>query len=73
VFKTTPYDEDSAQRLITGSPRSALDKLQEMLRATGANYLLCVLSFGDLPAEAAMQSLELFAAEVKPALAATRG
>jgi len=44
-----------------------------MLRATGANYLLCVLSFGDLPAEAAMQSLELFAGEVKPALAAMPG
>ena len=73
VFKTTPYGEDSSQRLITGSPRSALEKLQEMLRATGANYLLCVLSFGDLPAEAAMQSLELFAGEVKPALAAMRG
>jgi len=68
VHKTTPYDEDSSQRLITGSPRSALEKLQEMLRATGANYLLCVLSFGDLPAEAAMQSLELFAGEVKPGL-----
>jgi hypothetical protein len=39
-----------------------------MLEATGANYLLCVLSFGDLPAEAALQSLELFTAEVKPAL-----
>jgi len=68
VHKTTPYDEDSSQRLITGSPRSALEKLQEMLHATGANYLLCVLSFGDLPAEAAMQSLELFAGEVKPGL-----
>ena len=66
AFKATPYDEDSAQRLITGSPRIALEKLQEMLRATGANYLMCVLSFGDLPAEAAMQSLDLFAAEVKP-------
>ena len=73
VHKTTPYDEDSSQRLITGSPRTALEKLQEMLRATGANYLLCVLSFGDLPGEAALQSLELFAAEVKPELAAMRG
>ncbi len=68
VFKAAPYDEDSAQRLITGSPRTALEKLQEMLHATSANYLLCVLSFGDLPAEAAMQSLELFAGEVKPHL-----
>jgi alkanesulfonate monooxygenase SsuD/methylene tetrahydromethanopterin reductase-like flavin-dependent oxidoreductase (luciferase family) len=70
VFKTTPYDEDSGQRLIAGSPRTVLGKLQEMLKATGANYLLCVLSFGDLPAEAAMRSLDLFAAEVKPSLKA---
>jgi alkanesulfonate monooxygenase SsuD/methylene tetrahydromethanopterin reductase-like flavin-dependent oxidoreductase (luciferase family) len=73
VHKTTPYDEDSSQRLIAGAPRAALAKLQEMLRATGANYLLCVFSFGDLPAEQAMRSLELFAQEVKPALGATGG
>jgi alkanesulfonate monooxygenase SsuD/methylene tetrahydromethanopterin reductase-like flavin-dependent oxidoreductase (luciferase family) len=70
VHKTTPYGEDSSQRLIAGSPRTALEKLQEMLGATGANYLLCILSFGDLPAENAMRSLELFAAEVKPSLKA---
>jgi alkanesulfonate monooxygenase SsuD/methylene tetrahydromethanopterin reductase-like flavin-dependent oxidoreductase (luciferase family) len=68
VHKTTPYDADSSQPLIAGSPRTALEKLQEMLHATGANYLMCVLSFGDLPADAAMRSLELFAGEVKPRL-----
>jgi alkanesulfonate monooxygenase SsuD/methylene tetrahydromethanopterin reductase-like flavin-dependent oxidoreductase (luciferase family) len=68
VHKTTPYDADSAQRLITGSPRTALEKLQEMLRVTTANYLLCIFSFGDLPAEHAMRSIELFASEVKPHL-----
>jgi alkanesulfonate monooxygenase SsuD/methylene tetrahydromethanopterin reductase-like flavin-dependent oxidoreductase (luciferase family) len=70
VHKTTPYDQDSAQRLIAGSPRTALQKLQEMLRMTGANYLLCVFSFGDLAAEDAMRSLELFTSEVKPRLTA---
>lgn len=70
VHKTTPYDEDSSQRLIAGSPRSALQKLQEMLKASGANYLLCVFSFGDLPAEQAMRSLDLFSKEVMPSLKA---
>jgi len=70
VHKTTPYDEDSAQRLIAGSPRTALEKLQEMLRATGANYLLCVFSFGDLAPEHAIRSLELFSTEVRPHLRA---
>ena len=32
VHKTTPYDEDSAQRLIAGSPETVLEKLDEMLR-----------------------------------------
>jgi alkanesulfonate monooxygenase SsuD/methylene tetrahydromethanopterin reductase-like flavin-dependent oxidoreductase (luciferase family) len=68
VHKTTPYDEDSAQRLIAGSPRTALEKLQEMLRLTGANYLLCVFSFGNLVPDDAIRSTELFAAEVMPAL-----
>jgi alkanesulfonate monooxygenase SsuD/methylene tetrahydromethanopterin reductase-like flavin-dependent oxidoreductase (luciferase family) len=68
VHKTTPYDEDSSQRLITGSPATALEKLQEMLRMTGANYLLGIFSFGDLAPEHAMRSLELFASEVKPNL-----
>src|SRR5262249_22170623 len=40
--KTTPYDEDSYQRLITGTPATVLEKVQEMLRVTGANYLLCI-------------------------------
>jgi alkanesulfonate monooxygenase SsuD/methylene tetrahydromethanopterin reductase-like flavin-dependent oxidoreductase (luciferase family) len=70
VHKTTPYGEDSAQRLIAGSPRTVLEKLREMLRLTGANYLLCVFSFGDLDREHAMRSLELFATEVKPGLTA---
>ena len=70
VHKTTPFDEDSAQRLIAGSPRTVLQKVQEMLRQTGANYLLGIFSFGDLPPEDAMRSLELFATEVKPNLTA---
>ena len=43
-----------------------LEQLQDMLRQTGANYLLCVFSFGDLAPEAAMRSFDLFAAEVEP-------
>ncbi len=68
VHKNDPYAEDSAHRLITGSPRVALEKLQEMLAVTSANYLLCIFSFGDLPPQAALRSLELFAHEVMPAL-----
>jgi alkanesulfonate monooxygenase SsuD/methylene tetrahydromethanopterin reductase-like flavin-dependent oxidoreductase (luciferase family) len=68
VHKTTPYDEDSAQRLIAGSPGTVLAKLEEMLRLTTANYLLCIFSFGDMNPEHAMRSIELFSTEVKPHL-----
>ena len=64
VHKTTPYDADSAQPLIAGAPRTVRDKLGDMLRATGANYLLCVFSFGDLAPDDAMRSIELFTREV---------
>jgi alkanesulfonate monooxygenase SsuD/methylene tetrahydromethanopterin reductase-like flavin-dependent oxidoreductase (luciferase family) len=68
VHKTTPFDEDSVQKLIAGSPRTVLEKLQEMLRHTGANYLLCIFSFGDLAPEDVMRSFELYAGEVRPHL-----
>src|SRR5262249_55939980 len=42
VHKSDPYAEDSAQRLITGSPCTALEKVQEMLHTTSANFLLCI-------------------------------
>ena len=66
--KTEPFAPDSTQPLIVGSPRTVLEKVQEMLRITSANYLLCVFSFGDLAPEHAKRSLELFSAEVQPKL-----
>jgi len=68
VHKTDPFDPDSAQPLIVGTPRTALEKIQAMLDLTTANYLLCIFSFGDLAPEHAMRSLELFASEVMPRL-----
>ena len=35
-----------------------------MLCATGANYLLCIFSFGSLAPQAALRSLDLFSKEV---------
>ena len=68
VHKTHPYAEDSAHPLLTGTPASVLDKLQEVVRAAGVNYLLCIFSFGDIAPAHAMRSLELFSREVMPAL-----
>ena len=68
VHKTEPYAPDSAQPLLTGTPRVALEKLQALVRATGINYLLCIFSFGNLAPQAALRSLELFSREVMPSL-----
>jgi len=69
VHRIEPYAEDSTQRLVTGTPRSTLEKLQEVVRVTGMNYLLCIFSFGDIAPQHALRSLELFSREVMPGLA----
>jgi alkanesulfonate monooxygenase SsuD/methylene tetrahydromethanopterin reductase-like flavin-dependent oxidoreductase (luciferase family) len=70
VHNTEAYSPDSAHPLITGTPQDAAEKLAEMIRVTGINYLLCVFSFGDLAPEHAMRSLELFGEAILPALRA---
>jgi alkanesulfonate monooxygenase SsuD/methylene tetrahydromethanopterin reductase-like flavin-dependent oxidoreductase (luciferase family) len=68
VHNTEAYSADSAHPLIAGSPVSVADRLAELVRASGINYLLCVFSFGDLAPEHALRSLALFSSEVKPKL-----
>ncbi|MCH8107557.1 MAG: LLM class flavin-dependent oxidoreductase [Chloroflexi bacterium] len=50
---------------IAGSPATVREYMDEYLE-TGANYFVCSFQWGDLSHEQAMQSLELFAAEVMP-------
>ena len=68
VHKNDPYAEDSAHRLITGTPTSIIPGLKSLVEQTGMNYLLCIFSFGDLAPRHAMRSLELFSREVAPRL-----
>jgi alkanesulfonate monooxygenase SsuD/methylene tetrahydromethanopterin reductase-like flavin-dependent oxidoreductase (luciferase family) len=68
VHKNEPYAEDSAHRLIAGSPAAVAEKLMAVVQKTALNYLLCVFSFGDLAPEHAMRSLQLFARDVMPAI-----
>jgi alkanesulfonate monooxygenase SsuD/methylene tetrahydromethanopterin reductase-like flavin-dependent oxidoreductase (luciferase family) len=73
VHNTEAYSPDSAHHLVTGTPRTVLAKLQEVVNTTTINYLLCVFSFGDIAAAHAERSLELFAREVRPSLQSSRG
>jgi alkanesulfonate monooxygenase SsuD/methylene tetrahydromethanopterin reductase-like flavin-dependent oxidoreductase (luciferase family) len=68
VMKLDPYAEDSVQRLVAGMPRTVLQQLEEIIKTTRMNYLMCIFSFGDIAPEPALRSLELFAKEVKPKL-----
>ena len=68
VLPLDPFAEGSVMKLIAGTPAQVTEKLQEVIQASGMNYLLCVFSFGSLPPAKAMRSLELFAREVRPRL-----
>jgi alkanesulfonate monooxygenase SsuD/methylene tetrahydromethanopterin reductase-like flavin-dependent oxidoreductase (luciferase family) len=70
VHKTEPYAADSAQPLVTGTPKSVTQMLQALIHTTRINYLLCIFSFGDIAPEHAERSLDLFAREVRPSLVA---
>lgn len=55
---------------IAGSPATVLDFLTREVQTTGVNYLMTQFIFGDMPLAAAHRSIELYASEVMPALAA---
>lgn len=63
---------DSAKRagaVVAGSPAAVQRELAAQLAGAGCNYLVCQFTWGSLGHEREMRSLELFAAEVMPALA----
>ena len=55
--------------VMAGSPDSIRRFMDEYL-ATGANYIVCSFQWGDLSHEQAMRSIELWATEVMPHVAA---
>jgi alkanesulfonate monooxygenase SsuD/methylene tetrahydromethanopterin reductase-like flavin-dependent oxidoreductase (luciferase family) len=56
--------------VFAGSPRSVHELIGELVPQTGITYLLCRFAFGQMPAAAALRSVELFVREVMPAFAA---
>jgi len=71
VIPLDPFAEGSVMRLIAGTSQQVTEKLKDVIRQSGMNYLLCVFSFGSLPPAMAMRSLELFAREVMPIIIRT--
>ncbi|WP_028602151.1 LLM class flavin-dependent oxidoreductase [Ottowia thiooxydans] len=69
----TPFPESfqEAQKLglaVAGSPSTVRQVLAEQVEQAGVNYLLARFAFGDLTLAESTSSVELFAAEVMPAL-----
>ncbi len=56
--------------MIVGTVATVRDAVRKQIAESGANYFLCRLAFGDLPATASARSAELFAREIMPALRA---
>ena len=54
---------------LAGSPETVARVLREQLEESGANYLVCRFAFGDLSEAEMLQSMDLFASRVMPALA----
>lgn len=67
-----PDDPDEAMRAglcIAGSAATVRARLADEIPASGINYLLCRLAFGNLTFEQSMQSVALMQHEVMPAFA----
>ncbi len=73
VPQFTPFPESfqQAQEMslaVAGSPATVRHLLAEQIERAGVNYLLSRFAFGDLSVAESATSVELFAAEVLPAL-----
>jgi alkanesulfonate monooxygenase SsuD/methylene tetrahydromethanopterin reductase-like flavin-dependent oxidoreductase (luciferase family) len=59
-----------AGTMIAGSPATVLAEIRRQNEILGANYILAYMMFGDMTLEQSMRSLNLFSAEVMPAIRA---
>jgi alkanesulfonate monooxygenase SsuD/methylene tetrahydromethanopterin reductase-like flavin-dependent oxidoreductase (luciferase family) len=58
----------SSRMLLAGSPATVRDQVRELIADSGINYLMCTFAFGSLSYDHAVRSMNLFAADVIPAL-----
>ena len=54
---------------IAGTPARVREEIERQVAASGGNYFVCRMMFGEMPEAAAAASVDLFAAEVMPHLA----
>jgi alkanesulfonate monooxygenase SsuD/methylene tetrahydromethanopterin reductase-like flavin-dependent oxidoreductase (luciferase family) len=67
------FEEAEQQgRAVAGTAESVREFLQRSIDEGGLNYLLCRFAFGDITCDEAIQSAQLFARHVKPAITPAR-
>ncbi|HET6608198.1 MAG TPA: LLM class flavin-dependent oxidoreductase [Rhodopila sp.] len=71
VFPERYEDAEAQGRAVAGTPDKVATFLQRTASEAGLNYLLCRFAFGDMPADASLQSIDLFTRHVMPALQET--
>jgi len=57
---------------VAGSPKTVRDFIAAEVEATGSNYFVSWLAFGDMTLGESLRSLELFSREVMPAFVSAR-
>jgi hypothetical protein len=57
----------SLKSLIFGTPERVRAEMQQLVEASGCNYVICSFAWGALSAEQSLRSLRHFAREVMPA------
>jgi len=56
---------------VYGAPGRVREDIQELVAASGCNYVICSFAWGTLSFEQSLRSLCLFAQEVMPAFLTT--
>jgi alkanesulfonate monooxygenase SsuD/methylene tetrahydromethanopterin reductase-like flavin-dependent oxidoreductase (luciferase family) len=72
VFPETFEEAEAEGRAVAGTPDKVHRFLQRTIDDGGLNYLLCRFAFGDIEADAVLNSLDLFTRKVKPHLREAR-
>jgi alkanesulfonate monooxygenase SsuD/methylene tetrahydromethanopterin reductase-like flavin-dependent oxidoreductase (luciferase family) len=68
LFPETFEEAEAEGRAVAGKPDKVHDFLQRTIDDGGLNYLLCRFAFGDIGADEALHSIDLFTRHVKPHL-----
>jgi alkanesulfonate monooxygenase SsuD/methylene tetrahydromethanopterin reductase-like flavin-dependent oxidoreductase (luciferase family) len=70
IFPERFEDAEAQGRAVAGTPDKVRDFLQQTVDEAGLNYLLCRFAFGDISADEALNSIDLFTRHVMPDIAA---